>query len=482
MTLLEETPRETPPLPDDPEALIREARGRQGRRRRRGLALLIGLLAVAGLAYGVVRVRATSAPAVIRVPRGPVVAVRAFAQQGRLAFISRGQLWLLDGRRMTLRTLPGPGRGFKPWQPMFSPDGKWLAYLEQKQNESKLWIARADGSDPRVVPALDAYALYGWSPTQDTLAVAAGPERTHRPCPCSSPTTLRLVEPDLSSRVVARAGWVYGAIWSPDGRRVGLAAVGENRARLISVRTDGSGERIWLSRRGRQRLNGMDAILFTPAGWWRRFGLAVWVFGDGAVHNLDETPLDAVTVPGATPTLLGNALSDGTTDAAAASRRGDVAIVDDHGGGREAWHAKSIVLCTSPKLPCRPLPHPPGTVTVDPAWSSDGRTLAYVVAPNVETGPWTQARVAAWFNAHRVVLYDATTARSRALSAADGATALTWSRDGTSLLYVKGDAVWMLERLRGAPVRIAAPLFPPHHWPQYYTQIAWSAQFAWSKG
>ena len=54
------------------------------------------------------------------------------------------------------------------------------------------------------------------------------------------------------------------------------------------------------------------------------------------------------------------------------------------------------------------------------------------------------------------------------------------SRDDQGLLYVRDDALWLLPKLSGRPIRIAAPLFPLHNWPQYYAQVAWSAQYAWS--
>lgn len=77
-------------------------------------------------------------------------------------------------------------------------------------------------------------------------------------------------------------------------------------------------------------------------------------------------------------------------------------------------------------------------------------------------------------------MFDTATGRVRSLPSAHGATALTVSKNGESLLYVRNDALWLLPRLDGTPVRIAAPLFPLHNWPQYYAQIDWSYQFAWS--
>jgi TolB protein len=399
-----------------------------------------------------------------------------------LAFVSRGELWLLNGRDRSLHAV-APG-GYATSSPTFSSDGKWLAFLEQHQSAVlgspywRLWIARADGSDLHVVPGLEVFGFYGWSPRGDLLSVATGPESTQL-CPCYTPLTLRVVAPSGSSRVLARLP-VYDAAWSPDGSRIAVAAFGMNTSRLLTYPVAGGKPTIWLARRGPQKLNRMQSIVLSVAGWWPRRGIGLWIFGDGMVHNNDDTPLDLVRAPSAEPRLLGQTLSDRTTDVVSASSAGNLAVVVDRGGDRIAWQGKKVELCTTRPPTCRLLPRSPGTVTLDPAWSPDGRVLAYTEAPNVTTGPWSQRRIAAWFAAHRVLLYDLGVNRARELDAARGATSITWSRDGSSLLYVRNDALWLLPTLTGQAVRIAAPLFPFHSWPQYYAQIAWASQFAWS--
>src|SRR5579871_6219247 len=205
----------------DPEALIREARARQRRRQLRLAAALLALAAAASIA-AVINSGGGGAKAIERVPNGPAVNVRAFSHHGMLAFISHGKLWLLDGNKNSLVPLPSPP-GFRPQQPTFSADGKWLAYLEQHTTASSLtshlWLARADGRDAHPVAAFQTYTLIGWRPAAggshgDLLAVAAGGRRPSTNCPCGTPTTLRLVTPDGSSRVIARAFWIYGAAWS----------------------------------------------------------------------------------------------------------------------------------------------------------------------------------------------------------------------------------------------------------------------------
>jgi WD40-like Beta Propeller Repeat len=466
----------------DLDLLVREARARQRRRRLRLLVALLGALAIGGVVYGSFGTGGSGTAGVEAIPNGPVVNLRAFAHQGSLAFISRGTLWLLDGQRALLRRVASHGGRFRPVSPSFSPDGKWLAYLETprsgNESYSQLWIARSDGSDAHVIQGLQVASLYGWSPTQDLVAVAAGPERTKRPCPCYSPTTLRVASPQGSVRTLARSSWIYGAAWSPNAQSIAVSEITYPVSKLVVYPTAGGPGTTWFRMGAHQRLNRMNGILFQLAGWWRNLGIGFWVFGDGMIHNLDATPLDLVSSAGVRPRLLGRTLSDGGTDAIAATANGNLAIVTDHGGGRAAWQDKQVELCGP--ISCGVVSHAPGTVTVDPAWSSNGKTLAYAQAPNVLAGPWSQKRIAAWFAAHRILLYNTANGHTRSVPEARGATAVSWSPNHRSLLYVRDDALWLLPTLTSQPVRIATPLFPPHNWPQYYAEIAWSAQFAWS--
>lgn len=454
---------------------MREARARQRRRRLGVLAALLGTLVVGGIVYGFVGRTSRSVAGVEAVPNGPVVNVRAFSHHGRLAFVSRGILWLLDGQRGTLRRISSHD-GFSPRAPTFSADGKWLAYLEQPH--AQLWISRSDGSDAHVVRGLKVASFFGWSPTRDLLAVASGPERTKQPCPCYSPTRLRIVSPAGAVRTVARSSWIYGAAWSPDGRSIAASEVTYPTSKVVVYPATGGSGATWFAVTTRERLDGMNGVLLQLAGWWPRLGIGVWAFGDGMVHNNDATPLNLISGPGTRPRTLGQTLSDGSTDAVAAGPDGKVAIVTDHGGGRAAWQDKHIDLCG--KTTCQPLRQGAASVTVDPAWSNNGTTLAYVEAPNILVGPWTQKRITAWYAAHRVFLDNTVTQRTRSVSAARGATAINWSVNDRSLLYIRDDAIWLLPTLNGKPVRIASPLYPPHNWPQYYAQIDWSGRFAWT--
>jgi dipeptidyl aminopeptidase/acylaminoacyl peptidase len=471
----------------DPDALIEEARHRQRRRRRRGAGAVVLLAGAATIAAAGLRDHRSGASDVVRVPGGPVVNVRAFAGHGRLAFISGTTVWVLDGDRRSLRRIPTPA-GLWPSQPLFSADGRWLAFVRTRttpwyvpgsgDQTGQLWLARGDGGDAHPVPGVANARLIGWSSTSDRLAVVAGP--ISKRVPFESPTTVRLITPEGGDRVRVRARGVGSAAWSPNGRE--LAVVTEDAHLHMTLATypaDGGARTLW-GRFGRDtHLNGMTEIVVRLAGWWRGLGIGVWVYGDGMVHNNDATPLDLIDTPGATPRYLTSALSDGTTRVIAAGAR-RIAIVADVSrgvdGGRIVWDKKQLQICT--RAACRPVSKDTRNVTLDPAWSTDGRLLVYAQAPDRTRGGWTQSTVSRWYASHRLRILDLRTGSIRTVTAARGATVPIWSPNSKTVLFVGEDGIWLLPHLRAKPVEIARPLFNGR-WPNYYGQMAWPAQFAW---
>jgi Tol biopolymer transport system component len=473
----------------EPEALIEEAR-RRARRRRLGLSVLV-LAASSALAALIVQVTAGSSRSVVSVPSGgPVVNLAAFAHRGELAFVSRDRLWVVDGARRTLRPVTA-SRGLHPLAPMFSPDGRWLAFLETSVPPAEVaagapggqvWLARADGDGAHPIAGLRASRLVGWSSRSDILAVIAGPLSGGRP-PYGEQTTLRLVVPNGSMRTLVTAPAVKSAVWSTDGRQL---AVGTENHRLVDTvatyAVAGGPATVWARFRERERLNGMNEILVDIAGWWPGYGIGIWVYGDGMVHNNDRTPLDLIARPGATPRLVAQTLSDRTTRIFVWG--GDrLALVADvtiggSGGNRVEWDHKQVQLC-APGGGCRSLVPDRSKVTVDPAWSPDGRMLALVEAPDLAFGGWPQALLRRWYDDHELRLYDARTGRLRTVASARGVSVPQWSPDGRSLLYVARDGLWLLPTITSRPVEIARPLFAPGAWPAYYGQMAWPAQFGW---
>ncbi len=526
------------PVADGPAALIKEARRRTRRRRLRAAAGAAVLAAAAGLAF--VAGSGGSSGVVAETAGRPFVDVTAFSREGELAFISRGALWVLDGAAGSLRKVASTTYTAQPvadasWNtqvslstpvspsaPRFSRDGRWLAYLVTVQSDgdgspSQLWLANADGSGAHEVAGVGVDGLVGWSPTADVLAVIADakgrPQAVDLVSAHGAVRRLFALPPSATAPTS-----LEGAVWSPSG---GELAVSVDNPRpgvsgTVTAYPVGAGRpTTWFSIHSDQHLPGIygggcDDVIAPLAGWWPRWGIAFWAIACGASRNLDNTPLEVLTAPGAPPRLIAQTLSDGGTDPVAAGRGGELSLVaTTSSAGRVYSQGKAVETCTrstlrcaalpgdtvwlgrAPKLPClggacaAVRPPPPGTpgsaVSVEPAWSPDGSRLAYVLAP---TTPGDLA-TPAWYAAHELLVWNPRSGTSTKLASVSGASVPTWSRDGRDLLYVSGDGLWLAPAAGGKPVEIERPLFPERVWRappmsiSFNGQIDWNGQFSW---
>lgn len=464
--------------PADPAAVIRQARARQRRRRKRIAAVLAATAVAAGAVLLAVSrnggaAPAGSAPHAVR----PSVDSAAFAGHGELAFVSRGTLWVLDGRTGALRRVPAPG--VAPQDPAFSRDGRWLAFVGTSPHDpaasapDTLWLASGNGSGAHQVRGLAVERLLGWSPARDLLAVTAGPQSAAPPG--GLPATVRLVSPSGSVRRLAGPASIESAAWSPDGTSIAVAETSASASELVSYPVMGGRPEQWLRLAADHSMN----YLIDPAGWWRGQGIGFWALADSASLSADQVPFYLISGPGASARLLGYTLSGGTGSSVAAAG-GRLAIADKPpgSGGRVVWQSSRVEVCGGTAAPCSVIASPRSGVTLDPAWSPDGTMLAFVRAPSRESPAFPQRVVAAWYSAHQLWLYSPASRSLRRLNA-DGASAPAWSADGRSLLYIAGNGIWLLPRLSGRPARVAGPLFRPGSWPSYYGQVSWAAQFAW---
>jgi WD40 repeat protein len=511
---------------DGSEALFREARRRTRRRRARRFAAVAVLVGIGAAAYAIVG----GAPGGVipQTATRPSANLRAFKGRGELAFISVGQTWVLDGAHGTLRRLPLPA-GYTPSSPVFSHDGRWVAYLVTRSQNlygpSELWIAHADGTGAHQVRGLVVNEFMGWSPRADTVAAAAG-ESNH--VPYDSPTTLDVVSPGgrarvlLSTRSAERLMMIRGAIWSvvwsPDGQALAVSMYSPDRdagTQILDVPVArGARPTVWFSIRNSQRLTGAlscgphcsaNQTIAELAGWWPKWGIAFWVFTSGMTHNSDSTPLAVITKPDAQPRAIAQTLSDGTTDAVDAGPGGELALVaSSQSAGREYAIGKTVERCSPDAFRCTALPGastwtgrplackpcfgapatgPGSAVSLDPAWSPDGTLLAYAKAPayRAAAGPSL-----AWFQAHQLYVWNSRTAATRRIGAISGSSLPTWSRDGKTLLYVSGDGLWLADAATGRTVEIEHPLYRESTWKSvgttdlaFYGQISWSTQFSW---
>lgn len=457
----------------------RAARLRRRRRRTR-VAAGGGLLAVGLAASLLLGVRARQ-PVTLTGPPVTRPAGAGTGVGGELAYTSGGRLVIVDrsGRHRSI-ALPGGG---VPFEPTWSADGRWLAYLllpsgRATQPPGALWVVRADGTDAhRVSDALE----FAWDPREDALAYLRGPG---------------VFLDTLSGRGVHVArlgsrGIPQQLAWSPSGGTLAVSTVAfggagdTSRIVLLPVGTRPSDSRVLATSR---------SAGYELAGWWPDGeGLLYWSDqGFSASIAADGLPLDSIdAVSGRTHTLtrmLPNA------DWLAWSPSGtSVAVVA--GIDRVVWSgAKHLEICRPDAGTCRAEPQPAGTTSTDPAWTATGQLLfARSTGATADMGPpprvpglggsppFSWKDVQAWAAAGGLRTAQATSGvpqRSRPLPGGAGGQAPTPA--GADVLFVHHASLWALTPGSAAPIRLTGPLGPygPTD-PGYYGYIDWNHEFTW---
>jgi TolB protein len=100
--------------------------------------------------------------------------------------------------------------------PAFSPDGQWLAYVNQTESGNALFMVQVDDLDhPTRLTSVGAFSAFMWSPTGEELAVADQTSSN-----MAAFQRLRVVSAGSGQERVVTEDSLLAFYWSPDGRRI----------------------------------------------------------------------------------------------------------------------------------------------------------------------------------------------------------------------------------------------------------------------
>ena len=156
-------------------------------------------------------------------PEKPIIGARlpALSPDGKhLAFVYRGDIWVSDasGGRANRLTDHAEYDGY----PIFSPDGKWIAFSSMRNGNSDIFVVPALGGTPRQLTfSASAERAHDWSPDGKKLLFAGRRD---------NPQTATLYELDLATLKFTKVLEDYknlgNGAFSPDGTKIAYERIG----------------------------------------------------------------------------------------------------------------------------------------------------------------------------------------------------------------------------------------------------------------
>ena len=364
----------------------------------------------------------TSGPtaAASQAPAKPYLNTTSFYGHGDLAFVSLGDLYVLDGASRHVVNVTGADLAAS--DPRFSPKGKWLTY-ETDQGETS-WLARADGLGSKRLGGTAS-----WLPNGQ-LALSS-PASTSTFTVSNDEALLPTGGRAQASVVRAGSSVIYLFVTSTLQVHPPRSSQGVERVETAA------------SPNGRRTLWYQARVSFSPAG-----GLEGTFVGNVSVlpdrrallltishyccDYADGQDFYELRSPLGQPRLLGTVLNASAVPTVGPS--GTFAF--GGGGDRYAWVSKHIEQCAEATATCTRVPTPGNELSVSPAWSPNRRTLAFVEATADQEGAIGQPQVLGWYATHHLYLLAAGSARPVEVAHTQGAAAPVWSEDSQSLLFV----------------------------------------------
>jgi dipeptidyl aminopeptidase/acylaminoacyl peptidase len=370
-----------------------------------------------------------------------------FAGLGRLASIEGGRVHIVDGFRGERFLLDGVGGATRV---AWSGDGSTLAI----EVGTRLYLYRYGDATVQWLPV--DVARWEWSPQGAVLAWTAA--KTPASYAGSGLNVTRFGAEWTTTPIVSDTD-VVDFVWSQQQRLAYLTferkPPGTNPTEFHALFTTdvapgASPQRLTLLPVGRHGF--VELAAFTLDGR----NLLFWdnPMASGSIAA-DGLPLMTVPVDGGTPDTLGSTLVRRSWVAQGA--RGQVEIVT--GGGRDAMQPRSLVTCTGGDCSQSTAP---AVSELDPAWSVDGRQLAFVRAMPVDLPRSTPRdplqEYLARYRARTLWVGVPGAEPVEVAGAGAGVAEPRWAVDGRHIVVLRDEQLWLVDIRGGDAVPVTGPL------------------------
>lgn len=367
----------------------------------------------------------------------------AFRGQGKLAFVSEGTLYVLNGKNNTINRINVNGIALNP---MLSSDGNFLAFISidnADKTNGNLWLAKSDGTDVIKVKGLTGpieNGSFSWSPKGNTLAV------------CAEGGTYLVDTQGKASNLIKSNDYI-SVVWSPDGKFLAYNLTLPYDKNRPDLRSDALCTIDTNSGKTVKHLTSPQAGINAVAWWPDGKGILYWVDPcHSASIAADGLDLYSLALGNNNPTKLPTGLPYPEYLAHLSPNQ----LIMVVGSGREIYTNKSLALVSVINGSSSKLPQPQNSVASDLALSPDVRYLSYVSARDLGRNfDFKTYKVEDWFKAHFLWVSNADGSEARELKAAGGDVSLPqWSKDGKKIIYLKDNCVWIIDAVGKYPYKI----------------------------
>jgi hypothetical protein len=369
-----------------------------------------------------------------------------FAGLGRLASIEGSRVHIVDGFRGERFLLDGVGGATRV---AWSGDGSMLAIAVG----TRLYLYRYGDTTAQWLP--EDIAQWAWAPEGAVLAW------TPKAADNSPGAGVHVQAFDGRARDVAYSvdAKVFDFVWSPQAELAYLAFTPPPKPpypitsfHLYVVDPIGGSDPRPVSLLPEAQHGFLELAGFTLDGR----NLLFWdnPMASGSIAA-DGLPLMTVPVDGGTPETLGSTLVRRTWVAQGA--RGQIEIVT--GGGRDAMQPRKLATC--PGADCSQTTDP-AVSELDPAWSVDGRQLAFVrsvpvVVPLSTPRDPLQENLAR-YRARTLWIGAPGTEPVEVPGAGAGVAEPRWAGDGRHLVVLRDQQLWLVDVRGGDALAVTGPL------------------------